>query len=88
MKCVVDAKRKFSVLEKTRCFYVVTVSPYTIVLCKIDSCSCKKAAQKAAKTAGKDSSGESVGLHCVYRQKDNRTYKLEACEIAFFEKAY
>ena len=34
---------------------------------KIDTCSCKKAARKSAKTVGKDS-----GLHCVSRQKDNR----------------
>ena len=47
------------------------MSPYTIVLRKIDSCSCKKAAQKSAKIVGKDSGGESGGLHCVYRQKDN-----------------
>ena len=35
------------------------MSPYTIVLRKVDSRSCKKAARKMAKTAGKDSSGES-----------------------------
>jgi len=43
------------------------MSPYTIVLRKIDSCSCKRAAGKSAKTVGKDSSGESGGLHCLYR---------------------
>ena len=42
-----------------------------IVLRKINLCSCKKAAQKSAKTVGKDSGGECGGLHCVYRQKDN-----------------
>ena len=42
-----------------------------VVLCKIDSCSCKKAARKSEKTVGKDSGGESGGLHCLYRQKDN-----------------
>ena len=31
------------------------MSPYTIVLRKIDSCSRKKAAKKSAKTVGKDS---------------------------------
>ena len=48
------------------------MSPYTIVLRKIESCSCKKTARKSAKTVGKDSDGESEGLHCLYRQKDNR----------------
>ena len=31
------------------------MSSYTIMLRKIDSCSCKKAVRKLAKTAGKDS---------------------------------
>ena len=60
------------------------MSLYTIVLRKIDLCSCKKAARKSEKTVGKDSGGESGGLHCLYRQKTT-VYKLEACEIAFFE---
>ena len=64
------------VFEKMRCFYVVMViktvmSPYTIVLHKIDLCSCKKAARKSAKIVGKYSGGESRGLHCLYKQKDN-----------------
>ena len=66
MKCIADAECKF--FKKTQCFYIVVVtvmSPYTIVLRKIDSCSCKKAAQKSAKTVGKDSGGESGGLHCM-----------------------
>ena len=33
------------------------MSPYTIVLRKIDSYSCKKAARKSAKTVGKDTGG-------------------------------
>ena len=58
------------------------MSPYTIVLCKIDSCSCKKAARKSAKTVGKDSSGESGGLHCLYRQKDSwKLVKLPFLEL-------
>ena len=35
--------------EKTQCFYLlrrILMSPYTIVLRKIDTCSCKKAARK------------------------------------------
>ena len=48
-------------------FLSYTISPFTIVLHKIDSCSCKNAPRKLAKTVGKNSSGESRGLHCVYR---------------------
>ena len=58
------------VFVKTQCFYVVTVN-CNVVLRKIDSCSCRKAARKSAKTVGKDNGGESGGLHCVYGQKDN-----------------
>ena len=46
------------------------MSLYTL-LGKINLCSCKKAARKSAKTVGKDSRGESSGLHCAFRQKDN-----------------
>ena len=46
-------------------------SPYTNVLRKIDTCSCKKAARKSAKTVRKDSGCESRSLQGVYRQKDN-----------------
>ena len=63
------------------------MSPYTIVLHKIDSCSCKKAGRKSAKTVGEDSGGQSGGLYCLYRQKDKGVYKVEACEITFFENA-
>ena len=42
------------------------MSPYTIVLRKIDLCCCKKPARNSAKTVGKDSSGESGSLDCVY----------------------
>ena len=48
--------RGTQVFEKTQCFYVVTVivmSPYTILLRKIDSCSCKKAARKVGKDSSK-----------------------------------
>ena len=47
------------------------VSPYNIVLHKIDTCSCKKGSLKVAKDR-KDSGCESRGIHCVYWQKDNR----------------
>ena len=59
------------------------MSPYTIVLRKIDSCSCKKAARKSAKTVWKDSGG----AYIVSIDKKTTVYKLEACEIAFFENA-
>ena len=45
------------------------MSPYTIMLRKINSYTCKKAARKSAKTAGNNSGGKSGGLYCVYRQK-------------------
>ena len=54
--------------------------PYTIVLRKIDSCSCKKAARKSEKTAV-----VKVGAYIVCIDKKETVYKLEASEIAFFE---
>ena len=62
------------------------MSPYTIVLRKIDLCSCKKAARKLAKTVGKDTSGESEA-YIVSIDRKTTVYKLEACEIVFFENA-
>ena len=57
--------------RETHCaFFIVTVnltSPFTIVLHKIDSCSCKNGTRTSAKTVGEDSGGESRDLHCVYR---------------------
>ena len=38
-----------------RVYVYMLMSPYTIVLSKIDMRSCKKAAQKSAKIVGKDS---------------------------------
>ena len=64
-KCIADTERKFS---RKRNVFTVNCN---VVLRKIDSCSCKKAARKSAKTVGKDNGGESGGLHCVYGQKDN-----------------
>ena len=64
------AKRIVDTECQTQCFYVVTVN-FNVVLRKIDLCSCKKAARKSAKTVWKDSGGESGGLHCLYKQKDN-----------------
>jgi len=57
------------------------MSPYTIVLRKIDSCSCKKAARKSLeKTAV-----VKAGSYIVSIDKKTPVYKLEACEIAFIE---
>ena len=61
------------------------MSQYTIMLRKVDSC-CKKAARKSAITVGKDSGGES-GAYIVHIDRKTTVYKLEACEIAFFENA-
>ena len=66
----------FALLRKTVMF------PYTIVLRKIDSCSCQKAAQMSAKTVGKDG-GSWVYLVSIDRK--TTVYRLEACEIAYFE---
>ena len=62
------------------------MSPHTIVLRKIDSCSCKKAARKSAKTVGKTAAVKG-GAYIVSIDKKTTVYKLEACEIAFFENA-
>ena len=74
------------------------MSPYTIVLRKIDSCSCKKAAKKSAKTVGKDSWKRQLektvgkdravvkaGAYILSIDEKTTVYKLEACEIVFFE---
>ena len=54
------------------------------MLCKIDSCSCKKAARKSAKTVEKTAVVK-TGAYIVSTDKKTTVYKLEACEIAFFE---
>ena len=85
VKRIVDVERKVS--RKRNVFTLlrwIVMSPYTIVLRKINSCSCKKAARNLTKKVGKDSGGESRALHCVYRQKDNRI----PTEIAFFENVW
>ena len=56
------------------------MSPYTIVLRKIDSCSCKKAARKSEKTVGKTAVVK-AGAYIVSIDKKTTVYKLEACEI-------
>ena len=60
------------------------MSPYTNVLRKIDSCSCVKAARKSAKTVGKTAVVK-AGVYIVSIDEKTTAYKLEACEIAFFE---
>ena len=59
------------------------MSLYTIMLCNIDTCSCKKAARKLAKRVGKGSGCENRGLHCVYRQKNSciQTESLWKCVL-------
>ena len=63
------------------------MSPYTIVLSKIDTCCFRNAACKSVKTVGKDSGFESGGLHCVHKQKDKpiRTGNLQ---ITFWRNVY
>ena len=60
------------------------MSPYTIMLCKIVSCCCKKAARKSAKTVGKTAVVK-VGAYIVSIDKMVTIYKLEACEIDFLQ---
>ena len=62
------------------------VQGYSIVLPKVDSCSCKKATRKSAETVGKGS-GVKMGAYIVSIEKKETVYKLEACEIAFFANA-
>ena len=72
-KRITDVERKFS--RKRNVFTLlreIVMSSYTNVLRKINLCSCKNTAIKSAKTVGKDSGGESGGLHCLYIRKDNR----------------
>ena len=56
------------------------MSLYTIVLRKIDSCSCKKAARNSAKTAV-----VKVGAYIVFIDKKTTVYKLEAYELPFLK---
>ena len=81
-KHIADAERKFS--RKRNVFYIVTVNcnVYTIVLHKIDLCSCKKAARNSEKTVV-----VKAGTYIVSVDKKETLYKLEACEIAFFANA-
>ena len=58
--------------------------PHTIALCKIDTCSYKKAAWKSARTDGKKEVVK-VGGYIVSVDKKTTKYRLEAYEIAFFE---
>ena len=58
------------------------MSPYTIVLCKNDSCSCKKATRKSAKTK---TAVVKAWAYIVSVDRKTTVYRVEACEIAFFE---
>ena len=81
---VADAERNFS---RKRDVFTLLRSPYTIVLRKIDTCSCKKAAWKSLKTLGKDSGCESRA-YIVSIGRKTTVYRQEAGEIVFFGNAY
>ena len=60
------------------------MSPYTIVLRKIDSCSCKRQLESRKRQLEKTAVVK-AGAYIVSIDKKTTVYKLEACEIAFFE---
>ena len=64
--------RGMQLFQKMQCFYVATCLGILSCYVKLTHVVVKKSACKSPKTVGKDSSCESEGLHCVYRQKDNR----------------
>ena len=57
--------------------------PYTIVLHKIDSCSCKRQLESRQRQLEKTAEVK-VGAYIVSIYKKETVYKLEACEIAVF----
>ena len=59
------------------------MSPYTIVLRKIDSCSCKRQLESRQRQLEKTAVVK-AGAYIVSIDKKETVYKLEACEIAFF----
>ena len=60
------------------------MSPYTIVLCKIDSCSCKRQLESRQRQLERTAVVK-AGAYIVSIDKKTTVYKLEAWEIAFFE---
>ena len=62
------------------------MSPYTIVLRKIDSCSCKRQLESRQRQLEKRAVVK-AGAYIVSIDKKKTVYKLEACEIAVFANA-
>ena len=60
------------------------MSPYTIVLRKIDSCSCKRQLESRQRRLEKTAVVK-AGDYIVSIDKKTTVYKLGDCEIAFFE---
>ena len=54
------------------------------MLCKIDSCSCKKAVQKSQRQLEKTAVVK-TGAYNVSIDRKTPVYRLEACEIAFLK---
>ena len=63
------------------------MSPYTIVLRKIDSCSCKRQLESRQRPLEKTAVVK-ARAYIVSIDKKNTVYKLEACENAVFTNAY
>ena len=59
------------------------MSPYTVVLRKIDLCFCKKSLQRQLERTAV----VKAGAYIVSIDKKETVYKLEACEITFFANA-
>ena len=59
------------------------MSPYTIMLRKINSCSCKRQLESQQRQLEKTAVVKE-GAYIVSIDKKKTTYKLEACEIAVF----
>ena len=62
------------------------MSPYTIVLRKINSCSCKRQLESRQRQLEKTAVVK-AGAYIVSIDKKKTVHKLEACEIAVFANA-
>ena len=80
-------RRGTQLFEKTQCFLRCYVSPYTIVLRKIDKCSCKRQLESRQRHLEK-AAVLKAGAYVVSIGRKTTVYRLEAGEIAFFGNTY
>ena len=71
--------------EKTQCFYVATISLYTIVSRKFTRVLVKKQLESRQRQLGKTAVVK-AGAYIVSMDRKTTVYGLEAGKIAFFEK--